>query len=90
MCSGLVAFDSCLNLAAVNKGAKKMGRGIAVFLFFALLLTYIVIVLVPAISQAGGIPPNFLSLIWPPALMVIGYSCLSVFGAMAKKKAEEK
>jgi hypothetical protein len=66
-----------------------MGRGIAVFLFFALLITYIVVVMVPAFSKAGGIQPDFLSLIWPPGLMVIGFACLYGFGALAKKKPED-
>ena len=67
-----------------------MGRSIAVFLFFALLVTYIVVVLVPAFQSAGGIPPDFLSLIWPPALMVIGYATLFFGSGWVKKQAEEQ
>jgi hypothetical protein len=67
-----------------------MGRKVAVILFFALLATYIVVVLVPAFSRANGVPADFLSLIWPPALMVIGYGCLYGFTGLAKKNAAEK
>jgi hypothetical protein len=64
-----------------------MGRGIAIFLFLALLTTYIFVVLVPAFSRAGGVTPDLFSLTWPPALMLIGYGCLQVFGALAKARA---
>jgi hypothetical protein len=71
------------------EGTQKMGRGIAIFLFVALLATYVFVVMVPAFAQAGGIPADLVSLAWPPALMVIGFGCLQVFGALAKKKAAE-
>jgi len=67
-----------------------MGRSIAFFLFFALLIIYIVVILLPAFQNAGGIPPDFLSLIWPPALMVVGYAVLFFGSGWIKKQAEEQ
>ena len=41
-------------------------------------------------ATAGGIPPDFLSLIWPPALMVVGYAVLFFGSGWIKKQAEEQ
>jgi hypothetical protein len=56
-----------------------------------LVAVYIVIVLVPAFSKAGGVPDNVLSLIWPPLLIVIGIGAMT-WGRiwLAKKAAETK
>jgi len=67
-----------------------MGRKVAVVFFFALLATYIVVVLVPAFWRANGVPSDFLSLIWPPALMVIGYGCLYGVTGLAKKNIADQ
>jgi hypothetical protein len=60
-------------------------------LVFILVAAYIIVVLVPAFSKAGGMPDNVLSLIWPPALIVIGLSAM-MWGRLwlTRKAAETK
>jgi hypothetical protein len=64
---------------------------IPLILVFLLVAVYIIVVLVPAFSKVGGVPDDVVSLIWPPALIVIGFSAM-MWGRswLARKAAETK
>jgi hypothetical protein len=58
---------------------------------FLLVAVYVIVVLVPAFSKAGGVPDDVGSLIWPPALIVIGLGAIRCGRSwMARKAAETK
>ena len=64
---------------------------IPLILVFLLVAVFIIVVLVPAFSKVGGVPDDVVSLIWPPALIAIGFSAM-MWGRswLARKAAETK
>jgi hypothetical protein len=79
-------------VATKETASKRGGLPVIPLILAAILVAaYVAIVVVPAFSSAGGMPSNFLSLIWPPALIVLGLTAM-LWGRslLAKKAAEDK
>jgi len=69
---------------------KRGGLPLIPLILVAILVAaYVAIVVVPAFSSAHGIPGNFLSLIWPPALIVLGLAAMLWARSLVAKKAAE-
>jgi len=76
---------------ATKETAPKRGGLplIPLILAAVLVAVYVAIVVVPAFSSAHGIPGNFLSLIWPPALIVLGLTAMLWARSLISKKPAE-
>jgi hypothetical protein len=75
---------------AIEATAKKL-RVIPLFpllLVILVVVVYAVLILLPAMID--GIPSNFLALIWPPGLIIVGFAAMIWGRSMVGKGCREE